>query len=364
MYILGISSVNTWRGVWYLTDYLIPASVVPSWVLVLIAIGVSLVMGTFQSMLACPAIFLLDGPGYSSPPFLETVMETKLTITLPKDVSMPPYKNEWIKIGDVVYSFVLLPILVVWFWRGVWYGLDVALWGRWGEDNEYSEEDSNVPSYVINFAYSLVFGSLVAMLGLILGSKDMLLVFIRCMTNTNTLYMKIFKRMRTLVLAVATISYWRVIWYVWDEYLGLSTQWSAWVSHCLGVVGLVALGSFSSVTAPVFTIGVDDIAHENAADEPLFHDIPVPQESLFFMAIGRQPPSMLHLYMNSGNNGVGAPKSRRHVLSSSLRGSVVSGGDHASSTAAPTNHRQDVFAKMSGRSYAIRKQSTQYIRSR
>ena len=151
-----------------------------------------------------------------------------------------------------------------------------------------------------------------------------------------------------------------------------SVFWEAVVVEGGGVIGLVSLGSFSCIAAPALTIGVDDIVHEDANEEPLFHDVPVPQESLFLMAMGRQPPSTLFLSLKGTTGSVksgSAPavSNKRHALSSSLRGfSTIlgNGGENVSGGGDIVQHKQDVFAEMTPRSYAVRKQSTHYTRSR
>jgi hypothetical protein len=61
------------------------------------------------------------------------------------------------------------------------------------------------------------------------------------------------------------------------------------LSHFIGLVGLSLLGCLSCITAPPATLGVDAIAYEGCPDEPLFHNVPVPAEALFWCGIARQP---------------------------------------------------------------------------
>ena len=73
--------------------------------------------------------------------------------------------------------------------------------------------------------------------------------------------------------------------------MGGPTTASAWISHVLGVVGLMCLGCMSSIAAPPSTIGVDVLDHPDAAEEPLFKTLPLPaKDSLVPFAIARRTP--------------------------------------------------------------------------
>ena len=65
------------------------------------------------------------------------------------------------------------------------------------------------------------------------------------------------------------------------------------LSHILGIVGLLLLGCLSCITAPPSTLGVDAVAHPDSSDEPLFHNVPVPAEALYLLSIARRPEVIL-----------------------------------------------------------------------
>jgi hypothetical protein len=127
-------------------------------------------------------------------------------------------------------------------------------------------------------------------------------------------------RLRTWILAWGTVSFWRLVWDIWDQFLGKKDEFgtlfeglsglltsvhplqitysvrsggtsslSAGLGHVIPLVVLPVTGCVSSIVAPASTMGVDAVPHEDAADEPLFAVSPVPYEVLYFLGITRQP---------------------------------------------------------------------------
>lgn len=96
-------------------------------------------------------------------------------------------------------------------------------------------------------------------------------------------------RLRTFVLAFGTVNFWRVVWYVWDDFLPGPTTLSSALSHVIGIVVLLSIGCMSSILAPASTLGVDAIPHPDCAEEPLFGMLPITTPTLFLFAIGRRP---------------------------------------------------------------------------
>jgi hypothetical protein len=275
VYMFGIASVFIWRGIWYASDYFFWPNNDPSFsytATMLLGLLGSFGIGCGASLLAPPSLFFMDGPGHSPPPIGLTILEAYYTVTLSKHTRMPP-QTLWIRVLDVMTSFVLLPILVVWFWRGCWGLLDVSLWG-------FTQQRADLHR-------SLVWGSILALVALFLGSNDALYLLPK--VDNHVCVSRIIGRLKTIILALASVSFWRVIWYVWDEFLGKSNVWSAWLSHALGVFGLIIMGCFSCISASPTTVGVDALTHEDALEEPLFHSVPIPAESIHFMAIGKRP---------------------------------------------------------------------------
>lgn len=121
VYILGLSAVNNWRGVWYWADaWILPKDLYQSfWTTSIAGSTLCFLLWGGNSLLAPPAIFLLDGPGIASPPIAVTLLSSHYEVTLPAD-QKPPELSLPIKLADIVVSFILLPFGVVWYWRGSW----------------------------------------------------------------------------------------------------------------------------------------------------------------------------------------------------------------------------------------------------
>lgn len=274
VYILGLSAVQQWRGIWYLTDYyVVPNNVVKSfWVTAVVGPAVLFCMLAGASILAPPAIFLLDGPGINPPPLAVTIVSSYFSLTLPARAK-PPKLHGSVYVADALVSFIVVPIMVVWYWRGAWGLLDHYLWGF-----SASSDDLN---------RSLGIGTVIAATCLATGSEDVMLMLPKLSNRWNQVFVG---RLRTLVLALGAVSFWRTVWYCWDTFFVFES--SAWLSHVVGVVGLTTMGCFSCIMAPGATLGVDAIARADCAAEPLFNSTPVHSEKLHFFGIGRSPKAL------------------------------------------------------------------------
>ena len=307
VYILGLASVNIWRGIWYLSDAYIWNQSLHKSLIFTTSAGMicAFLIGCGNSLLAPPACFILDGPTTSSsslsppssttttpittttknqkqqPPLLGTILGTYYSTILPQNDEMKNYDEVKekrilnlinIHVLDVTMTFIVLPILVVWFWRGSWGLFDVLLWGY----------ESQWKLYL-----SLLFGMVIAFGGLFIGSLDG--SFLPSPSTSIRLYTFsfVFKRIQTAILAISTVSFWRVVWYTWDEFIGGSTLWSGWVSHILSIGGLVLMGCMSCIVASPTVVAVDADAHPDSKEEPLVCSIPVKSDTLKFMAIAR-----------------------------------------------------------------------------
>lgn len=90
--------------------------------------------------------------------------------------------------------------------------------------------------------HSILWSYLVGLAFLFLGSDD---VVTRIPTETPS-YPTLGKimnfvagRLRTLVLAVGAVNFWRAVWLLWDEYLGQTSVWSAAVNFCVRLSALI-----------------------------------------------------------------------------------------------------------------------------
>lgn len=132
----------------------------------------------------------------------------------------------------------------------------------------------------LSIAWSSIIG-----LGLMFLTSETVFAFVHI---ENHIVLGLLGRLRTYLLAWGVVNFWRAVWYIWDESTGTST-WSCWVCHIVPVVVLAAMGCMCCLLAPASTLGVDVVPNPDCADEPLFSNLPVPADDLFFLAIGRQP---------------------------------------------------------------------------
>ncbi len=321
VYILGFASANVWRGIWYLSDaYIWTQSLHKSLIFTTImGIFCAILIGCGNSLLAPPACFIVDGIGSikeeegheessssvtssQQPPLLGTILNTFYSTILPsapqqqqqqqqqqqirenlideddnerrtndvetqkREIRKIPRMNWITETLDFIMSFFVLPIFVVWFWRGSWGLLDVILWG-------YTTS--------LSLHLSLLFGTIIAILGLYVGSLDITTMFVSTSKRTTLL------RVQTIVLAISTVSFWRVVWYAWDEFMGGSTLWSGWTAHLVGVFGLSMMGCMSCILASPTVLAVDANAHPDAAYDAYSHDVPIRYDVLHFLAISQ-----------------------------------------------------------------------------
>ena len=241
------------------------------WTTSLVGSTVAFCLGAGASILAPPAIFLLDGPGASPPPIAVTIISSYYSVTLAAD-EKPPKLSLLVRVVDLITSFVFLPFCVVWFWRGSWLVLDNYLWGF-----TLSNRDINV---------SLGWGTIVFFICIGITSEPIVAFVDKKITSKKLLYA--LGCLRTWILAWGTVSFWRVVWYCWDQFLAGPTYGSCWLSHALGVAILTLMGAASCIVAPASTIGVDAVPHPRCADEPLFSLIPIPYDILYFLGMARQ----------------------------------------------------------------------------
>jgi len=199
-----------------------------------------------------------------------TALSSYYSLTLPAGEKNPdlPKMAIW---SDILISFIGIPIMVVWYWRGSWLLMDYYLW-------KFSPEPIDVHKSI---AWSLIIG-----LVLMFITSETVFAFIKI---KNQFVLAMLGRLRTYILAWGVVNYWRAVWYIWDEFLGGTTQWSCWIAHALPLVLLILMGCMSCILAPASTLGVDFVPHPLCADEPLFSNLPVPADDLFLLGIGREP---------------------------------------------------------------------------
>jgi hypothetical protein len=217
VYILGAAAVCIWHGIWYFIDYgLLPDNPLASWWTFTVA-GAALCycLCAGASMLAPPAIFLMDGPSRLPPPVAVTLLQSYRSIARPAANMKKEMDPVWVVALDVFLSYMVLPWGVVGFWRGSWLLFDWYLWGITDEKELH---------------LSMLYSVLIAFACLIITSEDVVQNFpMESQAHSSLLRLanNVFGRIRTLIMAIGAVNFWRCVWYVWDEFLGQSYTWSA-----------------------------------------------------------------------------------------------------------------------------------------
>lgn len=243
------------------------------WTTTCVGAATCFLMQSGGALLAPPAIFLMDGPGLHQPPIAVTIMTSYYSLKLEAGQS-PPQRSPFMLMVDFLVSFFGLPWMVVWYWRGCWALQDWYFWGLTAEQQDV--------------LVSLGWSSLLGLVCFLIACEPILSYAIKPFEKLNNSFiMAVMGRLRTMVLAIGCVAFWRVIWSLWD--LDGTTLASAWSSEVVSVFCVTAMGCISSLTAPPSTLGVDVTPNPKCANEPLFSMLPVPWEIMAWWGIGRQP---------------------------------------------------------------------------
>ena len=245
---MGMGFVLGWRGVWMLTDYYWTYpnnnAIQIAWLSTMVGLVGCLLLQCSASLVAAPA-GVLDDPSLAS---FETVYSgirrarsISINVILPQQQRQHQHKNPIIQavswIVDGFVSYVVLICLELWFWRGIWTLQDHYFWGYTA-----SRDDLHLSLGM----GMVIFGSCVT------TSQAIQVVFL---TRNTAALVFLGSRIQNILLGVASVSFWRVVWYVWEHFLGGATLSSAWVAHLIGVAGSITLGCFASVIfSPVVDI--------------------------------------------------------------------------------------------------------------
>jgi hypothetical protein len=136
VYILGLSAVHQWRGIWYLTDYYVVLNEVVGSFWVTAGVGPAVLFCLFAgaSILATPALFLLDGPGIYPPPLAITIVSSYFSLTLPAQAK-PPKQHGTVYVADALLSFIVVPAyygsMVLAGCMGITRSLPLGLFVQW-----------------------------------------------------------------------------------------------------------------------------------------------------------------------------------------------------------------------------------------
>ena len=248
---MGMGFVLVWRGVWMMTDYYWTYpnnnALYIAWISTVVGLVGCLLLQCSASLVAAPA-GVLEDPSLVS---FDTVF-SGIRLARSPDVTFPQQLRQqqqhqspvlqalyWMVDGFVTYG--VLVCLQLWFWRGVWTLQDHYLWGYTA-----SRDDLHL-SLGLGM---VIFGSCVT------TSQAIHVVLLTRNTAAarNTGITLLGSRIQNVLLGVASVSFWRVVWYVWEDFFGRATLSSAWVAHLIGVAGSIALGCFASV---IFAPSVD-----------------------------------------------------------------------------------------------------------
>jgi len=272
VYILGAAAVSIWRGIWYWLDYWVfpTRPFLSYWVTSIAGAGGTFMTFSGSSLLAPPAIFLLDGPDTDPPPIAITALNAYFSVVLESGKERPTY-TKGVGILDLIFSFGFIPFAVVAFWRGSWGVLDYYLWG-------FTDSEKDIK-------FSLLESMIMFLVGISVTSESAIGRLDDYFENTFLLGM--LGRVRNYILAWTTVSFWRCIWIGWDVFLG-SSFLVAILGHGLSILALLFMGCMSSIVAPPSTIGVDGVPDPECEDEPLFSMVPVPWETLYAFGMFRQ----------------------------------------------------------------------------
>jgi len=200
-------------------------------------------------------------------------MSSYYALKLDAEKKNPPHRNVLLILVDVLVSFFGLPILVVWYWRGCWQLQDWYFWGSTVDEHDL----------LVSLGWSTVLG----VLCMIAASEPIMHHVPVEHMEEYSIPIAVIGRLRTMVLAIGAVAFWRVIWNLWD--LSGTTHASVWSSEVVSVFCLAAIGCASCITAPPSTLGVDVTPNRNSADEPLLAMLLIPWEILSWWGIVRQP---------------------------------------------------------------------------
>ena len=157
----------------------------------------------------------------------------------------------------------------------------------------------------------------------------------------NRIVLALLGRLRTYLLAWGVVNFWRAVWYIWDEFCGGTSQWSAWIAHIVPLILLAAVDCFSCILAPASTLGVDAVPNPEAADDPLFSNLPIPTEDIVPFGIGREPQELEEDALTKETL-----ENQKHHIRMSI--SATSGMAHAAALAALEDTEEAGDVEMTG----------------
>ncbi|KAL3933982.1 MAG: hypothetical protein SGBAC_010163 [Bacillariaceae sp.] len=136
----------------------------------------------------------------------------------------------------------------------------------------------------------------------------------------------------------------------------LLARYVSQLSHAIGVVCLLLFGCLSCITAPPSTLGVDAVAHPGCADEPLFHDVPIPAEALYILGIGRPPSAVAE-----SDNCVDVEDTSFEIQGPSHRSSFLR---QTAAELEPNNRSSSMSASSLSKGHLLKRQKNQFFRNR
>ncbi|XP_057377434.1 uncharacterized protein LOC130698863 [Daphnia carinata] len=138
---------------------------------------------------------------------------------------------------DTMLSLCLVAPMVVCYWRGTWFLLDVYLY----------PDDTAISCWI----------SLVVGFGILLLATWFQRYLQDYVTRQAAWLYFLLSRLYTVVLCLGCVNHWRGVWGTLDVYTGIGWT-TASMSLVIGVTGLIWLHAFRNIMAPPLVIIVDD----------------------------------------------------------------------------------------------------------
>jgi len=236
--IMALGGVFIWRGLWYLSDFLIYPDnlLISSWLTGLLGCLGSIFLCCSPSLCGSPSVSPFRDP--CTVPFGTIGSSISNQLSFLKDSSSSTCKSSlsW-KVTDMIFTFIFLPLFELWFYRGVWLLEDYYLWG-------FAATASDL--YFSIWMGAAIFVICVSVNAFIDKSVQ-LFVVLRSKSGLASFHFA--RQLQYVILGIASVSFWRFVWYTLEVLLS-PDQLSCWISFLLSWILLVAFSAFTNVIFP------------------------------------------------------------------------------------------------------------------
>ena len=234
--IFATGGIFTWRGLWYLSDFLIYSEniILSSWLTVSLGCLGSLLLCCSSSLCAAPAVVPFQDPSVGAFRTVGSLVRAHLSMS--SDSTTNSNYNHLLTLLDLVLTYIFLPLFELWFYRGIWLLEDYYLWG-------YSESVSDVNNSIwMSFVIFVICVILSRSIGICIDVSNM-------NNKSGVVVVHATSRLQNVILGLGSVSFWRGVWYGLEVLL-IANQCSSWISFLLSWVSLVVLGAFANVVFP------------------------------------------------------------------------------------------------------------------